>query len=561
MAGPRLKPFAAPPPLFPVEGPVNGPLDAIPVVPDPTGRGERAWSILSRLPLTEGEHSGETFGQNSPPWQPRLTKLLFGYTDAEGRRLLREAFINIAKKNGKTAYAAALALTWLLLDGGQREHVVCLAATRTQARIAFDSMCAMIRADPWLAERFEIVEYRNMIRYAKTGSHITAVAAELASLVGLNPSLIVVDELHLLGSTPKGARLVNQGRTAAIGRLEPLIVSISTAPIERSEGVFESTLQKARRVIAGEEVDPSFFAWLCECPKGLDPQDSKNWFWTNPSLGYTISLERLQAAYASAQSDPTTLRDFLSQNLNISPELSSGAGKWMTPERWDAAADNTITLPSLVDEAVSIKIGIDRGGLDDLSAVAVMGRCADGRFLVWVHQWISQQGYEKRKSVIPYDDFAAAGELTVFAGGTGDVVDIVDVVDTAYNSGKLSLIGIDSFGAPDLAEALAPIGADVQTVPQGWRLTPAISWIERTLADDKLRHNGTALMRLNVFNAVLTHHGNAVSISKSSVVGSDKIDGVAALLNATAAHLAKAGDDVGIYMNEDGTRRSLFFLE
>jgi phage terminase large subunit-like protein len=79
---------------------------------------------------------------------------------------------------------------------------------------------------------------------------------------------------------------------------------------------------------------------------------------------------------------------------------------------------------------------------------------------------------------------------------------------------------------------------EVQGVPQGWRLTPAISWVERRIAGSSLRHNGGRLLRWNIGNAVITRQGNAVSISKATAVGAGKIDGVAAMLNAVAAHLA-----------------------
>lgn len=541
----RVRPFRAPPPLFPIRGKVRGPLDMIPVVPDPTGRGARAWSILARLPITEGEHAGRLIGENAPPWQERLTRLLFGHVDAVGLRLIREAFINIAKKNGKTSFAAAMALTKLLLNEEQREQVVCLAATRLQARIAFDSMAAMIRADEGLGERFEVVEHRHTIKYALTNSTATAVSAELASLVGFNPSLALVDELHLMGGTAKGAKLVNQARTGNVGRREPLIVSISTAPLERSEGIFEATRAKARRVIAGKEIDPHFFAWICEPPTGLDPADPANWHWSNPSLGFTLSLERLKANLAGVQSDPSALRDFRSQNLNISPEESSGEEKWLTLQEWDAAADTTITLEVLIAEALFIYIGCDAGGLDDLSAVSALGKTSDGRFLVWSHQWVSRRGYDKRKATVPYEEFIAAGELTIFDGGAGDVAGFAEVVDLAAASGKLSLIGIDAYGANELGDAFADCGAEVQAVPQGWRLTPAISWIERRLADGNFRHNGAAVMRWNVGNAVVTRQGNAISISKATAVGAGKIDGVASLLNAVAASLSQAGRDGG----------------
>ena len=73
----------------------------LPVVPDPTGRGARAWKILRRLPITEGTHAGKRIGENAPPWMPRFTKLIFGHTDQAGLRVLREVFATIGKKSAR----------------------------------------------------------------------------------------------------------------------------------------------------------------------------------------------------------------------------------------------------------------------------------------------------------------------------------------------------------------------------------------------------------------------------------------------------------------------------
>lgn len=538
-----IVPFPAPAPLFPLANEPHTALDLIPEVPDPTGRGRRAWEILSRLKITEGPHAGKRIGQHAPPWQRRLTLLLFGHTDQEGLRLLREAFLTMAKKNAKSTFAAALALTKLLLNEERREQVVCLAANRQQAHIVYDAMSAMVRADEALTQRFEVVEHRHVIKYSPTASRATAISAELASTVGLNASLAIVDELHLLGATPKGQQLVSQLRTGSVSRREPLLISISTAPLDRSEGIFEATYQKARRVIAGEEIDPRFFAWLCEVPPELDPEDPANWVWNNPSLGYTITAERLMAELESARSDPAALRDFRSQNLNVAPESSAGINRWLSLAEWDAATDDTLDLPALLEESFKIYIGIDRGGLDDLSAIAVLGRTPEGKFLVWSHQWLSRRGYDKRRTINSYDDFISAGELTLFQDGAGDLAEIVEVVRQAAGTGKLSLVGIDSYCAPDTTEGLNSLSVDVQSVPQGWKLTPAITWIERLLADGTLKHNGSRLLRWNVANSVVTRQGNAISINKSTVVGAAKIDGVAALLNATAACVSRLEQD------------------
>jgi phage terminase large subunit-like protein len=538
-----IVPFPTPAPLFPLAHEPRTALDMIPEVPDPTGRGARAWQILSRLPIVEGQHAGQRIGEHAPPWERRLTRLIFGHTDEQGLRVLRECFVCMAKKNAKSTYAAALALTKLLLDEEQKEQVVCLAANRQQAHIMFDAMASMVRADTALGARFEVVEYRHVITYAQTHSKVTALSAEMASTVGLNASLALIDELHLLGATPKGGKLVRQLRTGSVARKEPLLISISTAPVDSSEGIFEATNQKARRVIAGEEIDPRFFGWLCEVPADLDPEDPANWHWSNPSLGYTITTERLEAELESARSDPAALRDFRSQNLNIAPETSAGIDRWLSLVEWDAAADDTLSLEAVLEEAFKIYIGIDRGGLDDLSAIVVLGKTADGKFLIWSHQWLSRRGYEKRRTVNAYDDFVAAGELTLFEDGAGDLAEIVEVARQATETGKLSLTGIDSYCAPDTLEGLNKIRVEVQSVPQGWKLTPAITWIERLLADGALKHSGTRLLRWNIANAVVTRQGNAVSISKATAVGSGKVDGVAALLDAAAACIARAEED------------------
>src|SRR5271170_5220285 len=96
-----IKPLVPAPALYPLQVEPKTALDLIPIVADPTGRGGRAWQILSRLPITEGPAAGKRIGENSPPWQQRLTRLLFGHTDENGLRVLREAFLCMAKKNAK----------------------------------------------------------------------------------------------------------------------------------------------------------------------------------------------------------------------------------------------------------------------------------------------------------------------------------------------------------------------------------------------------------------------------------------------------------------------------
>ena len=217
-----------------------------------------------------------------------------------------------------------------------------LAENRQQARICYDGMVAIVRADEELGRRFEIVDHRHAMRFPATGSRVEAVAADIASLVGFNPSLTIVDELHLLGRTPKGGQLVNQARTGSVARLEPLLFSISTAPPERSAGIFQSTLAKARRVIAGEEIDPHFSRGSARSRRELEPGDPANWLSWKPFSRLHYNFRTPDGEPGQRASDPVALRELNSQNLNILPDASAGEGRWISVAQWDDAADDTL---------------------------------------------------------------------------------------------------------------------------------------------------------------------------------------------------------------------------
>src|SRR5262249_10595988 len=155
------------------------------------------------------------------------------------------------------------------------------------------------------------------------------------------------------------------------------------------------------------------------------------------SLEFTHTAERLLADHNAARSDPIRLRDFRSQNLNIAPDESTGEGKWMAMARWDAAADRSLTLKSVIEGSLYVYVGVDRGGLDDPTAIAMLGKTKDDVWLVWSQQFISRDGYEKRRSVVDYDAYAATGELIIYnGGGGGDLPGILSVVRECESSSK-----------------------------------------------------------------------------------------------------------------------------
>lgn len=515
------------------------PCQFIPDVDDTHGHGERMWQVMSRLKITQGPLAGKPLGQCAPPWQEKLVRSLYGATDPDGRRLYDEAFLLVAKKNGKSTLTGMLAVAHTLAFPEERGAGVLLADTREQARLVFDSLAATVRADAFLSKQFHVRDYKHEVEHRDTGTVIKAVASELASTTGTQPSFYVADELHLMGLRPKGAKLVRQLSSGAAVRANPLGIYISTAPIDTASGIYQSMLNRARRVVAGEAPGDRLFPVLFELPEGVDPDNPKWWWMANPSLGTTFSSTWLEREHAISRQDPdpSALVHFYSQHLNVSAGETIGVDRWLPLAVWDRCAVPGITLDTLKERCPNrLWLSIDAGGRDDPTCLGVLGQTADGTLLWWCHQWLHKDGYEKRRNAAPLDEFVAAGDLTVVTQPDGDLAALETIVDGLR--GQVVAVGVDPYGLREVVQRLEDNGLIVHGIPQGWRMTPFVHEAARAVHSGKLEQYGGPLMRWNIENCRVEERGEAVALTKPSgaSVGSKKIDGAVALVMALAAH-------------------------
>jgi phage terminase large subunit-like protein len=232
--------------------------------------------------------------------------------------------------------------------------------------------------------------------------------------------------------------------------------------------------------------------------------------------------------------------------------------------------------------------GCDGGGLDDLFALAVVGREKNsaapdpaqpagrgdedpaegeiilprpsGRWLHWCHAWAHPIVLERRKEIAPrLQDFAADGDLTIVERVGDDVLQAADYIEQVRDSGLFpdkNAIGVDPAGIGAFLKALDDRGFDttpdagfVVGIPQGWKLQTAIKTTERMLAGGDFIHGGTRLMSWAVGNAKVEPRGNAILITKQ-VSGFAKIDPLMATLNANAL-MSLNPSGVSIYEEEE----------
>lgn len=519
----------------------TSPLDFIPSCDDVTGQGARMWRILSLLKITQGKLSGKTLGEVAPPWQEKWIRTLYGTVKEDGKtRLYDEAFLKIAKKQGKSTFSGMVAIAHTMAFPEPRGLGIILADSKEQAGIVYDSLASTIEADPYLREKFHVRRYRNDVIHRETQTILKAVATEYAATVGQIPSFYIVDELHLLGLKSKGTQLVKQLSSGLAVRENPLGIYITTAPVGVASGIYTSTYNRAKRILAGEAPEERMLPVLFDIPDGADPDDPQWWWMANPSMDYTITREWFEREYKLAKTDPdpAIYANFLSQHLNVHAQEVVGIDRWIPLDIWDRYMDPDVTLDFILENCTSIYLGIDAGYRRDASAVLVYGVVDEDQHFVWCRQWMHADAFNIYKDFLHVQDYVDNGELIVGETENADVIGMLELINLIYDTGKLVAVGVDPAKLQTIVRKMEEKGIIVVAIPQGWQLNPHIIETERLLYSGTFHHGDCPMLRWNVENGKLAERGQAKALVKPlDVSGSGdprKIDGLVCLVMAVA---------------------------
>ena len=230
---------------------------------------------------------------------------------------------------GKSELAAAVALLLTCGDGEERGEVYGCAADRQQASIVFEVAADMVRMCPALNKRVKILASQKRIVYQSTNSFYQVLSAEAYSKHGFNIHGVVFDELH---TQPNRKLFDVMTKGSGDARTQPLYFLITTAGTDTNSICYE-THQKAKDIIEGRKIDPTFYPVIYGAEETDDWTDPKVWKKANPSLGITVSIDKVQAACDSAKQNPGEENAFRQLRLN---QWVKQAVRWMPMDKWDA---------------------------------------------------------------------------------------------------------------------------------------------------------------------------------------------------------------------------------
>lgn len=488
-----------------------------------------------------------TIGECCEPWIMDFAAAVFGAYDAEsGKRLIREFFLTVAKKNTKSTIAAAVMMTALIRNWRQSAEFLILAPTIEVAQNCFQPARDMIRFDPDLDDMFHVQEHTRTITHRLTNAVLKVVAADSSTVSGKKAVGVLIDELWLFGKNAKADAMLREATGGQVSRPEGFTIYLTTQADEAPAGVFKSKLDYFRDVRDGNVVDPKSMGVLYEFPEDMlerrDYLKPENFYITNPNMGVSVDREWLEDEWRKVENaDDGAKQVFLAKHLNVEIGLALRNDAWAGARYWQEAADPSLTLETLIERSEVAVVGIDGGGLDDLMGLAVLGRCKEtSRWLLWNHAWAHSDVYERRKDIASkLVDLEKEGSLTRCEHDTQDIEETADIIEMLKDAGLLpdkAAIGLDPIGVTALVDELSSrgIGDDqMMAVRQGFALNGAILGMERKIKDRTIQHPGLELMNWCAGNAKVERRGNAVLVTKQ-ISGAAKIDPLAASFNAVA---------------------------
>lgn len=497
-------------------------------------RARKALRALGMFKHTKGRWAGVRMrlGEGLDPWQVVwVLAPIFGwvYHDAEIDRVVRvvrSAWIEIPRKNGKSTFASGISGVLLLADGEMGAEVYNAAGSTLQAGRVFEDAKRMMLTAP--AARKRVEPLKEVVRVPRTGGVLRCLSRVAETAHGLNVSGAVIDEVHTLRLL---RALVEAIETGVGARDQPLIVFITTAD-DAEEGTIYDEKHSYTRNLANRVIeDTRHFGVIWAAEASDDPFSEQTMRKANPGAGKSPTWTYLRGEAKKAQNSPTYLPTYLRLTLNLRQRNQS---RWFDMNDWDACSGASKRSELRKRRAWG---GLDLSAVSDLSAWSVWvepvrpGAEIELLTRLWVPA-AAVDDLEKRLRV----PLAQWIDLGYVSATEGDVIDY-SVIESAILGDTqhfdMQRISYDRMFAGQLVQNVdtATKGVDVLPVAQTFAgLSAACKELERLARSRAFRHDGNPALRWMASVVEVKDDGadNIRPVKPDRRKSSSRIDGIQA---------------------------------
>lgn len=487
-------------------------------------KADRAVAFIENLKHTKGRWDNQPFWLF--PWQERIIRDIFGIVDENGHRQFRTAYIEIGKKNGKSELAAAVALYLLYGDNEPSAEVYGAAADRQQASIVFDVAKRMVEKSPALMKRSKITAAsKRIVNYSNAGFY-QVLSAEVGTKHGLNVSGLVLDEVH---AQPNRNLYDVLTKGSGDSREQPLYFLITTAGTDK-ESICYELHQKALDILDGRRIDHTFYPVVYGLKDDEDWTDEANWYKANPSLGQTITIERVREMFQEAKENPAEENVFKQLRLNM---WVSSLTRFIPEQIYDLG---NVPIDRAALEGRDCYAGLDLSSTGDITALVLMfpPRSEEEKYVMLPFFWIPEDTIplRVRRASVPYDVWRKQGYLMATEGNVihyGFIEKFIEDLGTHYH---ILEIAFDRWGATQMSQDLEGMGFTVVPFGQGYAsMSPPTKEFYKLLMEGRIIHGGNPVMKWMSGNVVVdTDPAGNIKCTKAK--SPEKIDGIVAAIMA-----------------------------
>ena len=503
-------------------------------------------------------------------WQKAIISCIFGIMNPETKkRQFREILLVVARKNGKSLLAAAIAKYIWYVKGGFGGRVFCIAPKLEQASLVYDSIWQMTLLDPeWQELRDEINESKDMhnkkqkddselarhtmtdLKIPATNSTVKKIAFSAKKSDGFNPSLAVCDEVAAWEGDKglKQYEVLKSGMGAReIGDNPGLLLSCTTSGYI-NDGIYDELIKRSTAFLQGNSKETRLLPFLYMIDEIGKWNDINELHKSNPNLGVSVSVDYMLEEIAIAEGSLSKKREFITKYCNLKQNSSLA---WLPAEIIEQASGEHLNIEDFSHNYAVC--GVDLSQTTDLTAAVVVIE-KNGELYVFGKFWLPSEKIVEATSRdgLPYEMYIARGLLEPSGENYIDYHDCYEWLKGLVEQYEILplKVGYDRYSAQYLIQDLENYGFQCDDVYQGDNLWVVLQEMEGLFKDNKIHIGDNDLLKIHLLNAAIKMNtergrGKLVKIHKDA-----HIDGVAALADAMTVRQKWFSDIGGRLMNE-----------
>lgn len=474
-------------------------------------------------------------------WQKAIVSAIFGIMDkTTGYRQFREVFIIVARKNGKTLFAAAIAAYMTYVDGEYGAKVYFLAPKLDQADLVYDAFYQIVQSDD---ELDSITKKRRSDIYIKAfNTSVKKIAFNSKKSDGFNPQLVVNDEMEAWPGD-QGLKQYEVMTSALGARKQPLIISIATAGYV-NDGIFDELFKRATAFLKGNSREKRllpFIYMIDDIEKWDSIEELKK---SNPNLGVSVSVEYYLEQIEIARNSISKKVEFMTKFCNIK---QNSAVAWL--DYWDVMKCVHEEKPLSLEDFKGCYCvgGIDLSRTTDLTAASIVIN-RDGINHIFTRFYMPQKRYEVaiNEDNTPYNIYRDRGFLFISGENQVDYKDVYNWFIELVKVYKIKplKIGYDRYSANYLVEDLKTAGFHTDDVYQGTNLTPVLHEFEGNLKDGLFDFGDNSMLAAHFLNVAVDIKLNDSRMKPVKIEKRMRIDGAMSVFDALTM-VSKYHNEIG----------------